>query len=63
MIFQVGRRYVSAVLIVSLVASLILLQGCMKPANGVENEDETEASLSIPVEAAMVVNSDVAAFY
>ena len=58
-----GRRYCSAGLIVSMAACLLLLQGCTKPANGEENKDETAADLSIPVEAAMVTNSDVAAFY
>ena len=61
--FLLRRRYGSAGLIVSMAATLLLLQGCMKPANGEESEDETAADLSIPVEAAMVTNSDVAAFY
>jgi len=33
---QLGRRYGSAGLIVSMAATLLLLQGCMKPANGSE---------------------------
>ncbi len=35
----------------------------MKPANGEEDEDETGATMAIPVEAATVSNSDMAAFY
>lgn len=35
----------------------------MKPANGEDTKAETEAALAIPVEAAMVSNSDMAAFY
>ncbi|MGA9572359.1 MAG: efflux RND transporter periplasmic adaptor subunit [Lysobacterales bacterium] len=42
---------------------LLLLQGCMKPANGEEQEDETADALAIPVEAAPVSNRDMAAFY
>lgn len=39
----------------------LLLTGCTKPANSEENEQDAE--LAIPVEAAMVENGDMAAFY
>ena len=58
-----GRLSLSTALTMSLMALVLLLQGCMKPANGEENKDENEAALSIPVEAVLVTNSDVAAFY
>ena len=47
----------------SLMASALLLQGCGEAVNGDENKEETEAALAIPVEAAMVSVSDMAAFY
>ena len=47
----------------SLMASALLLQGCGETVNGNENEEETEAALAIPVEAAMVSINDMAAFY
>lgn len=43
--------------------SLPFLQGCMDAVNGDEDEAKTEEELSIPVEAAVVSNSDMAAFY
>jgi len=61
--FQMRKRFGLAGLIVSMAACSLLLQGCMKPANGEENQDESTADLSIPVEAAMVKTIDVAAFY
>ena len=63
MSFRLGRRYLPAGLILSILTCLLILQGCMKPANGEEDEEETATELSIPVEAVLVVNSDVAAFY
>lgn len=47
----------------SLLASALLLQGCGEAVNGNENEEENETSLAIPVEAASVTVSDMAAFY
>ena len=47
----------------SLMAFALLLQGCGDAVNGDENEEETEATLAIPVEAATVSVSDMAAFY
>jgi len=60
---RVNRRSRPAWLVLSLIASALLLQGCMKPANGEDKKDESEAALAIPVEAAVVSNSDMAAFY
>lgn len=54
---QLNKRFLT----ISLMASALLLQGCTKPANGEENEEEAE--LAIPVEAALVENGDMAAFY
>lgn len=48
---------------IPLMVTLLLLQGCMDRVNGEEDKDETEAALAIPVEAAMVANDDMAAFY
>ena len=47
----------------SLIAFALLLQGCGEAVNGDENKEETEAALAIPVEAATVSVSDMAAFY
>ena len=47
----------------SLMASALLLQGCGETVNGDENKEKTEAALAIPVEAATVSVSDMAAFY
>ena len=47
----------------SLMASALLLQGCGGAVNGDEDKEETEAALAIPVEAATVSVSDMAAFY
>ena len=46
-----------------LMASALLLQACGEAVNGDEDEEETEAALAIPVEAATVSVSDMAAFY
>ena len=46
-----------------LVVSVLLTQGCMDKVNGEEGKDETESALAIPVEAAKVATSDMAAFY
>lgn len=41
----------------------LLLQGCMNQTNGDVNKEDTEAALAIPVEAATVASSDMAAYY
>lgn len=61
--FQLAGRLVNTVLLLALIASVVVLQGCMDPVNGDETEDTPEAALAIPVEAAKVTNSDMAAFY
>lgn len=58
---QLNKQPLSAGLIASLMVAALLVQGCTKPANGEETEEETE--LAIPVEAATVENGDMAAFY
>ena len=59
---RLNRRWVNAGLLLILLGSTLLLQGCMNDANGGE-EDAAEEVLAIPVEAATVAHSDVAAFY
>ena len=61
--FRVRNWSLPTVLSITLMASVLLLQGCMDSVNGEEDKDETEAALAIPVEAAMVANDDMAAFY
>ena len=61
--FREGTKILATGLLTSLVASALLLQGCMNTVNGEEDKDATETSLAIPVEAAKVANSDMAAFY
>lgn len=61
--YQVTRRMINQGLLWLLLASALLLQGCMGQANGDENSADAETSLAIPVEAATVSNSDMAAFY
>ena len=46
-----------------LLLTVLLTQGCMDRVNGEEDKDETESALAIPVEAAKVATSDMAAFY
>jgi membrane fusion protein (multidrug efflux system) len=60
---RVYHRSLVTGLATALVVSTLLLQGCMKPVNGEENKDDEEAVLAIPVEAAVVSKSDMAAFY
>ena len=59
---RLNRRWVNAGLLLILLGLTLLLQGCMNDANGGE-EDAAEEVLAIPVEAATVAHSDVAAFY
>lgn len=61
--FRISKRSLSAWLVLSLTLSALFLQGCMKPANGEDNKDKGDTALAIPVEAAVVSNSDMAAFY
>ncbi len=61
--FRVTGSLHNSGLFLSLIASAMLLQGCMDPVNGDESEDETEGALAIPVEAAIVSSADMAAFY
>ena len=61
--FRVRNWSLPAGLSISLMVSVLLLTGCMDIVNGEEDKDETEAALAIPVEAAMVSNNDMAAFY
>ncbi len=63
MYFQVTGRLLGRALLLLLLVSAVLMQGCMDKANGDEDADEAEQSLAIPVEAATVTNSDMAAFY
>jgi RND family efflux transporter MFP subunit len=51
------------VLLLLLLVSTLLLQGCMGDAKGSDGADEVVEKLSIPVEAATVSSGDVAAFY
>jgi len=50
-------------LILWLLASSVILQGCMDQGNGEESKDEAETALAIPVEAATVSSSDMSARY
>lgn len=56
-------RLVKAGLVLWLIASVLFLQGCMDQVNGKESKDSAEVTLAIPVEAAAVSISDMAAFY
>ncbi len=46
-----------------LLASSVLLQGCLDQVNGSEDTARAEEKLSVPVEAATVASGDMAAFY
>ena len=61
--FRVTKPLVNIGLLVWLITCTIWLQGCMDPVNGDESEDDTKAAMAIPVEAATVTSSDMAAFY
>jgi membrane fusion protein (multidrug efflux system) len=60
---QLKRQLAIIGMVISLLASTVLIQGCMSQANGSEDEIAAEEALAIPVEAATVAQSDVAAFY
>jgi membrane fusion protein (multidrug efflux system) len=61
--FRVRNWSLPIGLSITLIASVLLLQGCMDSVNGEEDKDETEAALAIPVEAALVSSDNMAAFY
>ncbi len=63
MTFQVTGRLVKTAFLWGLIASAVVLQGCMDQVNGNEESETTGDALAIPVEAATVFNSDMAAFY
>lgn len=60
---QLLRQLANTGLFVLLLAFMLLIQGCMDRANGSEEEAAAAEILAIPVEAATVTQSDVAAFY
>ena len=61
--FRSFGRLVSTGIFLWLIASAVLLQGCMDSVNGEEGEEDSEEQLAIPVEAAAVSSNDMAAFY
>jgi membrane fusion protein (multidrug efflux system) len=61
--FRVRNWSLPIGLSITLIVSVLLLQGCMDSVNGEEDKDETEAALAIPVEAALVSSDNMAAFY
>ena len=60
---QLNRQWATTGLLLVLLAFAVLIQGCMSQANGSVDEIATEETRAIPVEAATVSQSDVAAFY
>jgi len=60
---QSNRQWANTGLLLLLLTLTMLIQGCMSQANGSEDPDATEEVPAIPVEAATVAQSDVAAFY
>lgn len=60
---QRNRQMAKTGLLLVLLAVTVLIQGCMSQANGSVDEIAAEEALAIPVEAATVAQSDVAAFY
>ena len=60
---QLNRKLANTVLLLVLLTFTVLIQGCMSQANGSVDKIATEKTLAIPVEAATVAQSDVAAFY
>jgi membrane fusion protein (multidrug efflux system) len=61
--FRVSGRLAYQGLLLVLLASTLLLQGCMNRADGSEDKSEAGEKLSVPVEAATVSSGDMAAFY
>jgi membrane fusion protein (multidrug efflux system) len=60
---QLNRQLANTGLLLVLLAFTVLIQACMSQANGSIDKIATEEALAIPVEAATVAQSDVAAFY
>ena len=60
---RLNRQWVNAGLLLILLGLTLLMQGCMNDANGSDEGDAAKEVLAIPVEAATVAHSDVAAFY
>jgi membrane fusion protein (multidrug efflux system) len=60
---QRNRQMAKTGLLLVLLAVTVLIQGCMSQANGSVDKMAAEEALAIPVEAATVSQSDVAAFY
>ncbi len=60
---QLNRQLANTVFLLVLLAFTVLIQGCMSQANGSVDKIATKKTLAIPVEAATVAQSDVAAFY
>jgi len=61
--FRVSGRLAYLGLLLVLLASTGLMQGCMNNASGSEDAEEGKEQLSVPVEAATVSVEDMAAFY
>lgn len=61
--FHLNRPLANAGSLLLLFAFTVLIQGCLGRANGSEDEDAEEEIVAIPVEAATVAQSDVAAYY
>jgi len=60
---RLNRQWANAGLLLILLGLTLLMQGCMNDASGSEEGEAAEEVLAIPVEAATVAHSDVAAFY
>jgi RND family efflux transporter MFP subunit len=63
MTFRNSGRLAYQGLFLVLLASSVLLQGCLDQVNGSEDTARAEEKLSVPVEAATVASGDMAAFY
>ncbi len=60
---QLKRQWANSGLLLFLIAVTVLMQGCMSQANSNGDASDAEEVLAIPVEAATVAQSDVAAYY
>jgi len=60
---QLKRQWANSGLLLFLIAVTVLMQGCMGQANSNGDASDAEEVLAIPVEAATVAQSDVAAYY
>jgi len=63
MTFTVSKMAVEKILMMGMLVCSLLLQGCMDKVNGDDEPAEPEQAEAIPVEAATVESSDMAAFY